>query len=173
MRSLGQILNVLDGLGYLPFAADATLSIVQLRPASWDTMHSAAIAMGVVGVKHGPEAASAAQPRRTSRKLWIGVAAALAIAASVLIWQRTAILDLLVPGFQVANMNSIEKTMTLERASHTYVVQCGNECGRFLPGHSYRMEIVGGELHYHSAGREVSLPILEEQEVFTRPGGHG
>ncbi len=130
-------------------------------------------AMDGAGVKHGPETARVAEPGSAGRKLWVGVAAGLVILASVLMWQRSAILDLLVPGFEVIEMNSLEHTMTLERANHTYVVQCASECSRFLPTHRYRMDVAGDELHYHSAGREISLPILEEEEVFTRPGGHG
>ena len=129
--------------------------------------------MGGVGVQHGPEPPRIAEPGKSSPKLWVGVAAALLIAGSVLVWQRSAIRNLLVPAFQVTEIHSSDSTMTLQRANHTYLVQCGNECSRFLPGHTYRMDIIGGELHYHSAGREISLPILEEEEVFTRTGGHG
>ncbi len=125
------------------------------------------------GVQHGPELAKVTEPRRAGRQLWIGVVAVLGVLTAILIWQKSAVLDFLVPGFEVIQIHSVDKTMTLERANHIYLVQCGSDCGRFLSGYSYRMDIVEGELHYHSAGREFILPILEEEEVFTRPGGHG
>jgi hypothetical protein len=63
--------------------------------------------------------------------------------------------------------------MKLKRARHTYLVRCDSACSHFRVGHSYRLHIAAGQLSYESNGREISLPILEEQVEFTGPGGHG
>jgi hypothetical protein len=79
----------------------------------------------------------------------------------------------MVPGFEVVDVRPADRTMRLHRANHTYLVQCDTVCSSFRAGHTYRMHISTGALRFQSAGREISLPILEEQIEFTGPGGHG
>lgn len=127
--------------------------------------------MGGVGVQHGPEVATTRQAR--TRKLWLGVAAAIAIAVLVLIAQRTQLLAWLEPRFQVAEVNPVSKTITLRRANHTYRVECGDACGIFQVGESYRMELLGDRIRCHMPHREIYMRVLEEETQFTTPGGHG
>jgi len=130
--------------------------------------------MGSIGTKHGPEAASAADRHGPRRKLWVAVAAVLGLALAIFLVLRSGALDRwMVPGFEVAEVHPADGTMKLQRANHTYLVRCDLACGSFRVGSSYRMHIAAGELRYESTGREISLPIVEEQVDFTGPGGRG
>jgi hypothetical protein len=149
------------------------VAIVELGAATRVTIPPAVFLMGGTGVQHGPEAAAVVERRTIRRKLWLGVAALLALAALVVVGQRGRIAAWLEPGFQVAEIGAAEKTMSLQRANHTYLVGCAEICGNFRIGKTYQMKIVGGELRYHSSGQEISLPIIEEQVGFTTTGGRG
>lgn len=105
--------------------------------------------------------------------LWAGIVAAVAIGAVVLLF-RSGLLDRwLTPGFQVAEIHSAEKTMTLRRANHSYLVRCNDSCNMFHAGATYQMEIVGSEIRYRSSHAEISLPVLQEEVGFSTLGGRG
>jgi len=130
--------------------------------------------MAGIGTKHGTEVASVVNPPATRRKLWIAITAVLGLALVAYVVLSSGALDgWMVPGFEVAEVHASQGTMMLKRASHTYLVRCDTACSSFRVGHSYRMHIVPGELRYQADGREISLPILEEQVDFVGPGGHG
>ena len=128
--------------------------------------------MGGFGVKHGPNLNAATRPSN-SPTAWVATAVAVVIGIVLVVFGRGLFVQWLEPGFEVVEIHSSERTMTLRRANHNFLVRCDDACGRFEAGHSYRMDLAGDHIQYHSSGQNISLPILEEEVGYTTPGGRG
>jgi hypothetical protein len=93
-------------------------------------------------------------------------------------WWRNGLRDelvlLLQPPYRVTQIDSTQRTMTVEGVTEAFQVRCQNICGSFKVGNKYPMLYRGASLEFRRNGQRFQLEIVGIQmKPPALPGGLG